>query len=166
MQLPLYIVLCVLILLYIYFSMFFSEDLEHFATECDELYILFQQKNLEALLSSVKVSIDCLRKRIVARYVQYYVHVHMYSVHVHVCVHVNVYFTCQLLFYLLCFHVCYSSTIRGIDLPIKLVPCFTADVVLSLPNIVSYSTCTCTFVHVHVQNVGVHVLMYNEMHHK
>ncbi len=54
---------------YLKIFLFFSvEDLEHFATECEELYILFQQRNLEALLSSVKVSVDCLRKRITTRY--------------------------------------------------------------------------------------------------
>ena len=46
--------------------------------------------------------------------------------------------------YMLYIYTC-SSTLRGVDQSnTKLVPCFTADVVLSLPNIVSIH------VHVHV----------------
>lgn len=59
-----------------------------------------------------------------------------------------------------------SSTLRGVDQSVKLIPCFTADVVLSLPNIVSgYKMCyTCTvhvtlYIHVHVR-ISVYICMH------
>lgn len=43
------------------------DDFEQFSTECRDLYLHFQHRNLEALLSAVKGSIDVLRRRITAR---------------------------------------------------------------------------------------------------
>ena len=47
----------------------FLDDLEHFTTECEELFILFQHRNIEAVLSAVKGSVDSLRKRVTTRYI-------------------------------------------------------------------------------------------------
>ena len=64
-------------------------------------------------------------------------------VHLHVHVHVHV------VYIITYFSMC-SSTSRVVDQTGKMVPCFKADVVLSLPNIVStcdsliYYTCTIT----------------------
>ena len=43
------------------------DDLQQFSSECKDLYFHFQHRNLEALLSAVKGSIDVLRRRITAR---------------------------------------------------------------------------------------------------
>ena len=53
------------------------DDLEQFTTECEELYIHFQHRNLEAIVCSVKGSIDILRKRITTRLIHVHKHVHI-----------------------------------------------------------------------------------------
>lgn len=52
------------------FNLFSVDDLEQFATESEELFIHFQHRNLEAIVSSVKGSIDALRRRVTTRYIR------------------------------------------------------------------------------------------------
>ena len=43
------------------------DDLEHFKNESEDLYIHFQNRNLDAIIASVKGSIDALRRRVTSR---------------------------------------------------------------------------------------------------
>lgn len=85
----------VLYILVILVILWYAEELEHFESECDDLFSLFQQRNLDSLISAVSSSLDMLKKRIST-----------------------------------------SSSVRTLQ-DIKPAPCFSADIILSLPNIVS-----------------------------
>lgn len=41
-----------------------KDELELFENECEDLFMHFQHRNLEALVSSVRCTLDCLRRRI------------------------------------------------------------------------------------------------------
>jgi dynein heavy chain len=75
----------------------FTEELEQFESECEDLFSIFQHRNLEALVCAVSSSLDLLRKRLAT-----------------------------------------SSSARNLhENGGRPAPCFSAEVVLSLPNIVS-----------------------------
>ena len=95
--------------------------MEHFKTESEDLFILFQNRNLDAITSAVKGSIDSLRKRVTTRY---YI---MYNTLL------DIYGTVYLYHYII--NILFCSALKGIDTS-RMVPCFSADIVLSIPNIV------------------------------
>lgn len=63
-----------------YFYIFVLDDIEHFKTESEDLFILFQNRNLDAIISAVKGSIDSLRKRVTTRYSICYIVCSTYTV--------------------------------------------------------------------------------------
>ena len=46
------------------YTFFLAEELEQFETECDELFSHFQHRNVDALVASVRSTLDALRRRI------------------------------------------------------------------------------------------------------
>ena len=44
------------------------DDLDQFETECEDLFLHFQHRNLEALVAAVRTTLDTLRRRITTRY--------------------------------------------------------------------------------------------------
>ena len=46
---------------------FSAEELEQFETECEDLFLHFQHRNLDAMVAAVKSTLDTLRKRITTR---------------------------------------------------------------------------------------------------
>ena len=47
-----------------YSVIIFADELEQFETDCDELFSHFQHRNVDALVASVKSTLDALRRRI------------------------------------------------------------------------------------------------------
>ena len=44
------------------------DDLDQFETECEDLFLHFQHRNLDALVAAVRTTLDTLRRRITTRY--------------------------------------------------------------------------------------------------
>ena len=51
------------------FTHFITEDLKTFQNESEDVFLYFRHRNLEAMLTAVKSSIDALRRRIITKWV-------------------------------------------------------------------------------------------------
>ena len=48
-----------------------SDELDQFETECEDLFHHFQHRNLDALVSAVRTTLDALRRRITTRCIHF-----------------------------------------------------------------------------------------------
>ena len=46
---------------------FLLDDLDQFETECEDLFLHFQHRNMDALVAAVRTTLDTLRRRITTR---------------------------------------------------------------------------------------------------